>query len=104
MQLCFFQVKHVLDYLLKPISFPRFIKATNKILARLKELKGGQDFATDFVFVKTDKKVVKVDYADILFVEAMQNYIVLHTVKGKLLTGLTQKFHKSPLLKGVREI
>jgi len=72
----------VLDYLVKPISLPRFIKAANKALA-----KGGghsnRPLAQDHIFVKVDKKKMKKIYLDeIVLVESLKDYIRIVTLKG----------------------
>jgi DNA-binding LytR/AlgR family response regulator len=80
----------VIDYLVKPIPFERFLKSAQKAFdyksLREKALAGS---ATDYFFVKSDNKYEKVKYADVLFVEAMQNYCIIHTSSGKLITYLT---------------
>lgn len=85
----------VVDYLLKPISFERFVKATNKvirnvaILSRTKELipplehDSGNSLARDFIFVKSGYKSVKVNIDDILYIESMKEYVLIHTGKKK---------------------
>lgn len=84
-----------LDYLVKPISFDRFLKAAVKA-KEYYELRGQNKRAeatttADHLFIKVDGKLVKVLYDDILFVEAVQNYVTIHTKEKKLLTYLT--FH-----------
>lgn len=65
------------DYLLKPISFARFLKAVNK----LRELPGedGKSVVSDHFYVKEDGKMVKVLVADILWIEGVKDYIFIHT-------------------------
>lgn len=82
----------VLDYLVKPISFERFLQAANKahrILSKDAPMPKSEPIQEDeekFIFVKTDKQLVKVFLDDILFVESLQNYIRIHTVKQAYLT------------------
>ena len=78
----------VLDYLLKPISFERFLKAANK----------AYDFFTqqlspvqEFIFVKTDNKLEKIWVKDILFIEALANYVAIYLVDKKLVIHSTLK-------------
>ncbi|WP_341836286.1 LytTR family DNA-binding domain-containing protein [Chitinophaga pollutisoli] len=75
----------VLDYLLKPVSFERFLKAVNKAKAQLK-----QD-APDHFYIKCEHRLEKIRLADVLFVEALQNYIAVHTLQRKYITYLTFK-------------
>ena len=68
----------VVDYLLKPISFARFLKAVNK--ARYRLLRENEPVAEEsFFFVKHDKRMVKIFLKEILFVEAMENYVCIYT-------------------------
>ncbi|MDX2045404.1 MAG: LytTR family DNA-binding domain-containing protein [Chitinophagaceae bacterium] len=78
----------VLDYLLKPVSFDRFLKAANKAFDYFK---GREIKESDFFFVKTDNKLEKVNFAEILFVEAMENYVAIYLAGKKLITHSTLK-------------
>lgn len=75
----------VVDYLLKPVSFERFMKAVNKVYDWYVKEKPDESQPTS-IFVKTTLKYEKVDFADILFVEALDNYIAIQTVRKKLVT------------------
>jgi len=80
----------VLDYLLKPISFDRFLRAANKAFdyfSLQEQVKPQQDY----FFVKVDSKLEKIIVADILFVESMENYIIIQTRERRLTTHLTLK-------------
>jgi DNA-binding LytR/AlgR family response regulator len=81
----------VTDYLLKPISFDRFLKAVNKVHALLQTEAATSAATSSFIFIKTDNKLEKVVLEDILYVEAMENYIAIHTVHGRLMTHATLK-------------
>ncbi|SEW39981.1 two component transcriptional regulator, LytTR family [Chitinophaga sp. YR573] len=80
----------VLDYLLKPISFERFLKSANKIYDYFKQQQQGAP-AEDYFFVKADNKLEKISIADILFIEAMENYIAIYIKDRKIITHLTLK-------------
>lgn len=71
----------VVDYLLKPFSFERFLKAVNKAQTILRA--AGQKMpapgTNDFLFFKVDRKLKKVEVADIRFAEAIGDYVKLHT-------------------------
>ncbi len=75
----------VLDYLVKPISFERFLQAANKAHRLLAKSDSSiiEENTTkpedDYIFVKTDKQLVKITIKDILYVESMQNYIRIFT-------------------------
>lgn len=86
---------NALDYLVKPISFDRFLKAALRSKefyeVREKNQPGTSGPAADYFFIKADNKLVKLMYDDILFAEAMQNYVVIHTKDKKYMTYLTFK-------------
>ncbi|MCC8425057.1 LytTR family DNA-binding domain-containing protein [Mucilaginibacter sp. UR6-11] len=84
----------VVDYLVKPFSLDRFIKAAQKAL-RLKSLEQIQEPAgksTDaYFYVKCDNKIERVNYNELVYIEAMANYITLYTIPKKLVVYLTIK-------------
>jgi DNA-binding LytR/AlgR family response regulator len=80
----------VLDYLVKPISFDRFLKACNK----------AKDTATllpvppkthDHFFIKCDSQIEKIFFNDLLYAEAMLNYVMLYTNLKKMMVYITIK-------------
>lgn len=75
---------NVTDYLLKPISFERFLKAVNKVYELI--LKEQESVPEPYLFVKTDKLLRKVIINDILFIESMGNYVLIHTATSKEIT------------------
>lgn len=87
---------NAIDYLVKPIAFDRFLKAALRVKEyyevrekNLAEDAGGRK--EGFFFVKADNKLVRIAYGDILFVEALQNYVAIHTASKKYITYLTFK-------------
>ncbi|WP_435357896.1 LytR/AlgR family response regulator transcription factor [Emticicia sp. SJ17W-69] len=86
----------VVDYLLKPITFNRFFKATNKA-KELYSLKSRsfnsppQNNEPDFIFIKCESKYEKILVDEILFVQALQNYVMIYTGRGKYMTLLPLK-------------
>jgi two-component system LytT family response regulator len=83
---------NVLDYLLKPITFQRFFKAAAKARDYHKLLTGNPAGpAEDYFFVKCGSKYEKILFEDILYIEGMQNYVTIYTVKGKYITMLSLK-------------
>jgi two-component system, LytTR family, response regulator len=79
----------VTDYLLKPYLFDRFAQAVNKAVKRLSEKTITTEAAPEFIFVKTDYRLVKVLLADILYIEGMRDYRCIYTSCGKILTQQT---------------
>ena len=85
---------NALDYLVKPISFDRFFKAVLKA-KEYYEIRQQNETAKekkqDYFFIKADNKLVKIFFEEILFVEALQNYVMIHTTDKKYITYLTFK-------------
>ncbi|MEM6377890.1 MAG: LytTR family DNA-binding domain-containing protein [Bacteroidota bacterium] len=79
----------VLDYLLKPITFQRLLKAVQK--AQDFKTRNKQDVAENYFFIKVENKYEKIVLDELLYVEGMQNYVVVHTTSGKFVTWLTLK-------------
>lgn len=85
---------NVLDYLLKPISFPRFLKTAMKVKAVFEqkhEHNGNSSNNNRFFFVKCSQKIEKIMFSDVLYVEGLSNYIVIHTHDKKYISYLTFK-------------
>ena len=78
----------IIDYLVKPIPFERFLKAVQK--ARdFHRFRAPAPAPSDFFFVKSNGKYERVFLRELLFVEAMQNYVVLHLMNQKLIVYMT---------------
>ena len=90
---------NVLDYLLKPITFDRWLKSVNKakdyhhLLAGVHAVPGSSRESTsaDYFLIRCGSKYEKILFADILYVEGMQNYVTIYTKKGKYVTLLYLK-------------
>jgi DNA-binding LytR/AlgR family response regulator len=81
----------VVDYLLKPITFERFLRAVDKVNQRIQSPSRSvsetpQKSADDFVFVKDGTKLVKIQLGDILYVEGLKDYVAIHTKSQKVVT------------------
>lgn len=89
----------ILDYLLKPISFERFLKAANKAHEFFLSQQNQGD-ARDYIFVKAENKLEKIHFAEILFAEALENYVAIYTREKKIITHLTLKMLQEKLPAG----
>ena len=79
----------VIDYLLKPISFDRFVSAVNKFYQRSKRPEGSQSGSikdpVNFLNVKADRKTYKIDISEILYLESLKDYVrILYSDKSIL--------------------
>lgn len=75
---------NVLDYLLKPFGLDRFIKAVQKVVD---QNQNSQEAKTvDYIFVKTENRLQKIELSDILFIEGERDYRKIHTVNEKIMT------------------
>jgi len=85
----------VADYLLKPLSYPRFLQAANKVLENVNTQRAESPAPTgheaEFTFVKVDNKLVRVDFAEVLYVEALGDYVHLVTSRSKLIVYSTMR-------------
>lgn len=78
----------VVDYLLKPFDFPRFLQAINKAIdTRPKENVVSHAASNDFIMVKADYKLYKVNFSDLIFIEGQHEYVTFHT-RTKRITAL----------------
>jgi len=85
----------VVDFLLKPITFERFLKSVNKYYqTNTEEVRSqpneisviGSNTDDEFIYVKENKKVIKVHLHDILYIEGLSEYVQIHTEKRKIVT------------------
>ena len=92
---------NALDYLLKPISLERFIKAVNKAVEQIKLQRNEPGSASsnaaegsdhpDYIFVKADKKLIKVNYHDIIYIEGLKDYVIIRMENQRVITLQTMK-------------
>jgi DNA-binding LytR/AlgR family response regulator len=87
-----------IDYLLKPIRFERFVKAVNKAQSYL-DLLQSKDLITnqiesvnpEFIFIKADRKFFKIYFKNILYIEGLKDYVIIHTSERKVITAMNLK-------------
>jgi DNA-binding LytR/AlgR family response regulator len=82
---------NVLDYLLKPVSFVRFLNACEKARDYSRYVRK-KEMNDEYFFVKCDAKYEKVIVSDIQFIQAMQNYVLIQTTSGRYMTHSTMKY------------
>ena len=82
---------NAVDYLLKPFSFERFLKAVNKTVEKLNQKEIPEQSAQPFIFMKADKKLHKINLDDILYIEAAGDYVKVITENGQLIVNDTLK-------------
>ncbi|MCK5677761.1 MAG: LytTR family transcriptional regulator DNA-binding domain-containing protein [Flavobacteriaceae bacterium] len=98
----------VLDYLVKPIPFSRFLRSINKLTQQVYKDQNSSfennSFDKSFIFLKVDKKLIKVKFKDIFYIESLRDYIKVFTKSGdylvhKSLTGMTEELPKNQFLR-----
>lgn len=82
------------DYLLKPISFERLLQAVNKYLGENKEevfepVLEVRNEKSDFIFVRSDRKMIKIDFSEINYIESFSDYIKIHLSDKTIITRET---------------
>ena len=91
---------NAIDYLLKPISLERFIKAANKAVEQIELQRGsgtqaaggaGSEEESDFIFVKADKKLVKINFKEVLYIEGLKDYVIIRMNESRVITLQTMK-------------
>lgn len=86
-----------IDYLIKPIKLERFQKAVEKAQIYFKLFKADyannniEQIADDFFFVKADRKIFKVYFNNILFIQGLKDYVVMHSENQKIITAMNIK-------------
>lgn len=81
---------NAIDYLMKPIAFERFIKAIQKVKEKLGQNNSSIP-AQDYIMLKADKKMYRTSYEDILFCEALGDYVKVHLKDKVLIISTTMK-------------
>ena len=85
----------VVDYLVKPVGYSRFIKAITRAQDSLKAkefVQTDNEFELDRIFIKSDNKLVKIFFEDIVYIEALKDYLRIHiSEKERYITHSTMK-------------
>jgi DNA-binding LytR/AlgR family response regulator len=92
------------DYLVKPVTFERFLKAVDKIIKPGHQHMEELPREISSIFLKVDRRLVKVDFSEILYIEGMGDYLKVHTKKKTYITYMTMARLEAllPILKFVR--
>jgi len=97
---------NALDYLLKPIAEERLRKALDKVLQHFQTKNTGNEISSpkDHIFVKADRKLFRLELNDIQYIEAMKDYVMIHTLEKKLMVAMNIKtiFNQLPAVDFVR--
>lgn len=81
---------NVTDYLLKPFSFERFLRAVGKVKSAQEEKQQpDEDSGRDFVFLTVQKKKVKILFSEIVYIESQREYIKIATTKGAYVSKMS---------------
>ncbi|MCF0205951.1 MAG: response regulator transcription factor [Bacteroidales bacterium] len=91
----------VVDYLVKPIKFERFIRSIAKVDEILKISNNPCSFdgmEDNFIFIKSERKYVKIRFDELLFIEGLKDYVIIHATHGKYMTAMNVKtiYNKLP--------
>lgn len=82
---------NAVDYLMKPIAFDRFLKAINKVKESIDGSTPSLASSDDFFFVKADKKLIKVKFSEILYIEGLKDYVIIKKEVGRVIALQTMK-------------
>ena len=77
---------NVTDYLLKPFTFDRFLKAVSKAQENINKSLSMSTVQPESIFVKTENRLEKINISDILYIEGMRDYRRIHTVNKRIMT------------------
>jgi len=78
---------NVVDYLLKPIPFERFLQAIEKIPKELTSK--NKNNTKSFLFVRSDRKMIKINFTSIIYIESLSDYLKIHTSEKTIITRET---------------
>lgn len=96
-----------IDYLMKPVKLERFKKAVEKVENYSKLLQAGyadndiKKITDDFFFVKADRKIFKLYFDNIFFIQGLKDYVVMHTDNQRVITAMNIKTIQDQLPKNI---
>ncbi|WP_410222457.1 LytR/AlgR family response regulator transcription factor [Pedobacter sp.] len=77
-----------IDYLLKPITFERFKRSMDKLLKQQPNEQAGKNYT----YFKASGKLLKIEHHELYYAQSVKDYILLHTLKGSVITYMTMKY------------
>lgn len=80
----------VTDYLLKPVNYTRFLKSIDRVQKRIEE-EHKDELGQNEIFIKKNSTLVRLKYEEILWIEALENYVIFNTFKDKYTIHFTMK-------------
>ena len=90
----------IIDYLLKPFALNRFIKAVQKAKDFHEMKHQTANASPSYIFIRSEKRIEKVELCDILYAEVLGNYLTVYTERKKIIAYLTMKSLESQLRPG----
>ncbi|MFD0964311.1 LytR/AlgR family response regulator transcription factor [Pseudofulvibacter geojedonensis] len=83
---------NVVDYLVKPIGPNRFMKAINKVNDLYQKPPSNvEEISNDYIYIKADRKYVKVFYEDIKYIKGLKDYVIIYTENERIITAINIK-------------
>ncbi len=86
---------NAIDYLMKPVALDRFMKAVNKAVnvkaGNERQAEAGEHADRDYIFVKADKKLVKVEFDEVVYIEGLKDYVIIRNDETRVITLQTMK-------------
>lgn len=93
---------NVIDYLVKPIGPNRFMKAINKITELHQKTPSAiEEISSDYIYIKADRKYVKLFYQDIKYIKGLKDYVIIYTNNERVITAINIKTIYSELPKHI---
>lgn len=92
---------NVVDYLLKPIQYSRFCKAVDKVIRYYSKKEAPANVGDEEIFIKKGSSLVKLKVKEIIYIEALENYVTLNTSDEKFTIHFTMKAIENQLPSGV---
>lgn len=83
---------NVTDYIIKPINYPRFLKAVERVEEQLQtQSQSSSESELSALFVKTDYKIVKIELNEVSYIEALSDYVIIYSGDKKYVVHSTMK-------------